>query len=136
MADSVESLIAKALYAHVAAFDTELDIAWPNVAFKPTDDAYLRVDNLRNATGRPFIANTPARHQGILQVTVLSPLDAGEIASLEIAGALADHFQPGTRLAFTGGTVRIDKRADVTTLRDSEGARWMAPVSIQWWAVA
>lgn len=134
---TTEAKIAAALNGHLAelVLDPVLEIAWPNLTFAPAAAAYLRVDNLRNATDRILIANdAPHRQQGIYQVTVMSPIDEGEVDPLEIGGLVADHFAAGTRLAFDGGQVRIDKRPDVASLRNGAGDRWMVPVSVSWLA--
>lgn len=138
-ATRTESKIARALAQRLEAltFSPALSIAWPNVKFTPPSGTYLRVDDMRNATDRVVIANDgPHRQQGILQVTVMAPIDGGEIAPLEIAGQIADWFMAEPRLFFAGGSVRITKRPDIVSLRDPDGARWQVPVSVSWEAYA
>jgi hypothetical protein len=135
MAVRTETRIADALKARLAAlaFSPALQIAWPNVAFTPPSGTYLRVDNLRNTTDRVLIGNDdPHRQQGILQVTVMAPAGGGETAAFEIAGQIADWFMAEPRLFFDGGSLRITKRPDIASLKDSDGSRWQVPVSIAW----
>lgn len=137
MATRVETKIADALKSRLSAltFSPALTIAWPNVAFTPPTGTYLRVDNLRNGTDRMVIANDgPHRQQGILQVTVVAPVNGGEDAALEIAGQIADWFTAEPRLFFNGGELRITKRPDIASLKDPDGVHWQVPVSVPWTA--
>lgn len=130
-----ETKIADALKARLAAltFSPVLQIAWPNVDFTPPSGTYLRVDDLRNTTDRVVISNGgPHRQQGIMQVTVMAPVNSGENAALEIAGQIADWFMAEPRLSFTGGSVRITKRPDIVSLKSPDGTRWQLPVSVSW----
>lgn len=157
-----EAIIADTLGGQLAGLALAYPIAWPNQKFTPPADGstYLRVYDLRNKTGNPFVG-TKGRNlqQGIYQVTISAPTDGGTPALLEAAGLVANGFNQGLRLPITilttglgaslsldfaanaygavlpaviDGHVFITKRPDVTTLKSPDGSRFEAPVSISW----
>lgn len=132
-----EALILSALNARLSALvlSPVLTIAWPNLAFTPPADgsAYLRVDDLRNTTDRPQIANNaPQMHKGIYQVTVNAPLNGGELGPMETGGLIAAHFWAQPRIPVGASHIRITGRPSVVSLKDEANARWTVPVSVNW----
>lgn len=131
---TAEAKIAEALNAKLVALvlSPVLTIEWPNVTGSQPAGVYLRVDDMRNVTGRPFIANdAPSQHQGIYQISVVSPINVGEIAGLETAGKIADWFQ-NARLSLSPRYIDIYRRPDVVSMKDDANARWLAIVSVNW----
>ncbi|WP_166648499.1 DUF4128 domain-containing protein [Phyllobacterium brassicacearum] len=133
-ATTIEGRIPEALLAHMAALvlSPALPVAYPDIAFTPPAGPYLRVYFIPNGTERLFIGNgEPNLHQGILQVTVVFPAGKGAVKPNDVAGAIANHFGEGTKLAITGGFVRIDKRPSIApAMQDTD--RIQIPVSINW----
>lgn len=131
-----EALILSALNARLSALvlSPVLDIAWPNLAFTPpASGSYLRVDDLRNVTDRPRLANdAPQVHRGIYQVTVVAPLNGGEVVALETGGLIASHFWAQPRIPVGASHIRITGRPSVVSLKDEANARWTVPVSVNW----
>lgn len=134
-----ETSIQAALFARVASLvlSPAHPISWPNVSFTPPNSRrYLRVTHLPNTTDRLFIgSNEPHRHQGILQVMVVAPLNSGESAVRAIAAAVADHFPTDVRLVSDGVSVRITKRPDIASALVTE-TELQIPVSISYRAEA
>jgi len=98
----------------------------------PTDGKYLAVK---------FLPNTPAWEgladgkidQGILQVEVVWPKGQGQIAPVNIAGAVAAWFPKGLKLYRAGVRVKVSTEpVDAAPLTDPDKLR--IPVSIYWTA--
>lgn len=111
---TVESSIATALMARVASLVLlpVHPVAFPNMAFTPpANKKYVRVTHFPNTTDRLYLGNSdPHRHQGILQISVVAPLNSGESAARELAGQIADHFPAGLTLHSGGVQVKVTKR--------------------------
>jgi len=109
LAAHIETKIAEGFAARLAAlvFTPALPIAWPNVAFTPpASGKYLRANHLPNTTSQISLGTSGQnRHIGLYQIDVLWPLNSGDTAPKEIAGAIAAHFKRGTE--FTRETVLI-----------------------------
>lgn len=134
MTTIVESIEA-ALFAAVRDLDTFADAAkaWPNVNFTPANNAtYLRVDHLPNQTERLFLAGSdPHLRRGILQLTVVSPLNAGAQPATALAGAVAAEFPADRVLYSDDAKVRIERAPDVApAFRDDHS--WRVPVSVRY----
>ncbi|WP_182417467.1 phage tail terminator-like protein [Bartonella sp. HY038] len=54
---SIETDIPELLFSHVAAFDPNIQIAFPNVEFTPPQDTYLEVRFLPNDNRNVYIGN-------------------------------------------------------------------------------
>lgn len=132
MAVHVETKIAEALLARLAALvlSPPLPIAWPNLAFTPPAGAYLQADHLQAPTVNLFLSNAdPDMHVGLLQVTVVAPLNQGVIGAVEIAGSIANHFGKGTALDHEGLRVRIEDRPSIAPALVDED-RLRVPVTV------
>lgn len=129
---TVEASIQAALFARAASLvlSPVHPVAWPNVAFTaPANKKYLRVTHFPNTTERTYIgSNEPHMHQGILQITVIAPLNSGESAARELAGVVADHF-PCDLPLFAG--VRVERRATVGS-KITTDTEIQIPVSIRY----
>lgn len=116
---TIEASIQAALFARAASLVLvpAMPVSWPNLSFTPpASKKYLRVSHLPNTTDRLFVGDTdPHQHQGILQIMVCWPLNAGETAPREIAGLIANHFPAGLLLHSGGVKVKITKRANIAS---------------------
>lgn len=136
---TVPTSIERALFEHLRDIDLDpaLQIAWPNIAFSsPVGASYLRVDHLRNDNTRYFArGDAPSLYQGILQITVVSPLNRNPQEVTEVAGLVAEHFPPDLDLFEDGVRVRIPKWADISS-PDKTDASWNVMVSVRYEAFA
>jgi hypothetical protein len=130
---TIEEKIQRALGSRVAALvlSPPLTVAWPNNVLAP-EPPYLRVDYFPNRNQRIVIKGSgPHRRLGILQLTVVSPLNVGPDPSLSIAGRVAEHFPADMVLHYDGVSVRIIKAPDILPA-SKEAASWDVPVSVEY----
>lgn len=131
-----EAIIPALLFDRLAALTLSpaLPIAWPNVAFAGTG-AHLEVQYLPNRNVRPFVADDGETiHQGLLQVSVVTPLDAGITPALETAGLVVEYFPAGLALSGSGVTARVTAKPSVAPPL-TEAATLRTPVTIPWRAL-
>lgn len=135
---SIPEDIETALFTRAAGLAalTGLPVAWPNVSFSaPPSGRYLRVSLLPNVTQRLFINSAAHRRPGILQISVVVPLNVGASAATRIAGQVAAHFPMDLRMTSGGVSVRVTKCADIAPAI-KEDAAWIVPVSVSFQALA
>lgn len=129
-----EAKILEALLGHLKTFSLPAGYAldWPGIADAAPGERQIRVQHLPNRTSRPFIsADDPSLHKGILQLTVVYPVNQGELGAREIAGTVADHFDVDTLMSYGGITVRSVKRPDVAPSMPT-GSDLLTPVSVEY----
>lgn len=133
MAATVEGTIMELLFARVASLvlSPVMPVAWPNVNYSPpASQKFLRVVFVPNVVNRALIdSDGPHQRLGFLQVSVQWPLNSGEAAARDIAGAVAAHFPTDLRLG-TNLQVRIMSAPNVVDLI-VEVARIQIPVMIE-----
>lgn len=130
---TIEEKIEAALTARVASLvlAPPLALAWPNNVFQ-SPPPYLRVDFFRNRNERIAIkGSAPHRRLGILQITVVTPLNVGPSGATSIAGRVAEHFPADLVLDYDGISVRIEAAPDVLSAV-KEDASYDTPVSVRW----
>lgn len=128
---SVETTIEAALFGRVRTLDLDGDppVAWPNRAFTPPG-TYIRVEHLPNRVTRLFLKGSdPHLRQGILQITVVTPLNAGPEDATALAGAVAEHFPADLALYEDGIKVRVQRAPDVMPAEKSDTS-WSARVDV------
>ncbi len=116
MAATVEATIAELLFARLTSLvlSPVLPVAFPNLQFSPPAGAYLRADFIPNRTDNLGLANeASARHQGILQVTAVYPVNGGIIKPTNTGGLVAAHFAKGTILHESGVKVKVYAKPSV-----------------------
>ncbi len=105
---------------------------WPNITFTPPTDSWLRIDLLSNAGERFFLKGTdPHLFHGILQLTVVSPFNAGPVLAKGLAGEVSGHFPPDLTLYEGDFKIRIERAPDITDPFRAD-ASWQVPVSIRY----
>jgi Bacteriophage related domain of unknown function len=132
MAATVEATIAELLFARLTslALSPVLPVAFPDVAFSSPAGPYLRADFIPNRTDNLGLANdAKARHQGILQVMAIYPVNSGIIKPTNTAGLIASHFAKGTILYGSGVKVKVYANSSVGAPM-SEPDRVNVPVTI------
>jgi Bacteriophage related domain of unknown function len=139
MTTTIEERISAALLARVETLVTTpaMAVAWPNEPFtSAVNVAHLEVVLLPNRNLRPFLAGAdPHFRQGILQLTVVAPLNRGASAAIALAGAVAAHF-PADQALYCGGVkVRVQAAPDVAPGFATERS-FNVPVSVRFEAFA
>jgi hypothetical protein len=125
---TIEEKIEAALFARVASLDLTpaLLVAWPNVPFTPPATAYLQVLHFPNRNTRIFLnGSDPHYRQGILQLTVAAPLNAGTVTATGLVGDIAEHFPADLALYSAGIKIKIQAAPRV----------WPADKTDAWWNV-
>lgn len=136
MTDAPEVAIPLLLFNHLEAIalSPPLPISFPDIPFDPPASDWLAVDYLPNRNISPFVAHDASvLMRGILQVSVVTPRGAGEIASKRIAAAIVAHFAAGTALRpdDESFTLRIGGRPSVGAAIPED--KWTrTPVTILW----
>lgn len=141
---TIEEKIEAALFGRVRTLAVTGDppIVWPNLAFpEPGEEkpaTYVEVSHLPNRNTRLFVRGSdPHLRQGILQLTVRTPLHDGQMPPMALAGEIAAHF-PADLALFEGGIkVRIQQAPDVLQPgKSDDGVSWSAIVSVRYEAFA
>lgn len=134
MAVTPEGSIFALLMGHLVGFPGGRPIVWPNTVYpaenQPKADVYLVVGYSPNAPLRVFIDPTGEhQHRGFLDVAVMTPLQGGEEASQDVAGALAGYFT-GAVLRDPPTVLRVVARPHVAG-GYPDGDRWRTPVVVE-----
>lgn len=136
---SIEQSIEAALFGHVRDLDLDdAPIAWPNVPFTPTSPAsiYVRVQHLRNVNTRFFAKGSdPHLRQGILQLTVVAPLNVGPQVATTLAADIAEQFPADLALYEDGVKVRIQQAPDVITPEKTD-VSWDVRIDVRYESLA
>lgn len=146
---TVEAKIEAALFGHLT--NMELDdplppIAWPNTDFpgevdgepSPKPLTYLEVRHFRNTNTRMLVkGSAPHLRQGILQIRVVTPLNAGATPATDLAGSIAEQWPADLALFNNGVKVRIQAAPDIGTgMKTADDVSWMVPISVRYEAFA
>lgn len=125
--------IYDALVAKVATLGGGLPVSYPEATptfAPPANGKYLAVSYFPN---RPAWEGVSAGRidQGLLQISVVWPKNAGLVAPLDIAETIIAHFALGT--VMVSGTVKVKvSRQPWAAAPLSEADKVMVPVSIPW----
>lgn len=126
--------IQAALENHLLAMATipAISTAFENRVFAPVvGQPYQRVSHLLGRPTDHAITCDMVEDKGIMQVTLMYPLDKGRMAAVVRADALRQHFAPPLTLTFGGIKVQVSKTPYVAAGMQ-DGDRWAVPVSIYW----
>lgn len=126
--------IRAALETALSAMSPSLETAWENVEFTPTPGTayqratlmFARPDDTESVGGR-------SREQGILQIDLMYPSNAGSGDALTRAELLRSTFARGTSFTSGGTTVTISHTPAVAQGMP-DGDRYQVPVSIRFTA--
>jgi hypothetical protein len=131
---AVEAEILLALRNHLVAFAQarSLPIAFTNKSLTPpADEKYLRETYLPNGIASRLIQASRQRLQGLYQIDLMWPQDAGETAAQTLAGDIAEHFNGDDFLVNGATSVRVTERPTLAGLL-IEDTRAMLPVTVKW----
>lgn len=132
MSAVIETKIWLALKERVAA-QVALPVIWPLDTFDLDVTKYQVIVNyVPNASTRPSLGNDETHYyDGLLVLTLMSPLSRTLEQITQQAATLVDAFPESARLEFDGVRVHIAKRGDITqTYRDA--GMWRTPINIRW----
>lgn len=126
--------IRNALEVALASISPAIDIVHENVPYDPTPDqpyceAYLMVATPANTT----VGDSYFKEQGILQVNLQYPLQAGTLDCATRAEAIRALFKRGATFSDGGVTVMVNKTPEISAGAPEEG-RWKQIVRIRWQA--
>lgn len=133
---TIEEKIEAALFTQCLAL--EAPVAWPNVPFpgpgEEKPETYIEARIFPNDNTRLFLKGSgPHLRQGILQLTVRTPLNGGGTPVTQLAGEVAENFPADLLLEEDGITVRIQAAPDVGAADKTEdGVSWAAAVSVRY----
>lgn len=122
-----------------AALQTKLNgiagsiaVAWENVGYTPVVGTPYQAAYVMSAEpGNPTVGDGFYREQGIFQVSLFYPLQAGTATAEARAQLIRTTFKRGTGMVSGGVTVLVDKTPEIGQGRvDSD--RWHIPVKIRW----
>ncbi|MFZ2407006.1 MAG: phage tail terminator-like protein [Methylobacter sp.] len=126
--------VRAALETALNAMTPSLSTCWENtphtaVAGTPYQQVYLLVAEPEN----PTMGDGFYREQGILQITLMYPLQTGSATAAARAELIRTTFKRGT--SFTSGavTVRINRTPEISPGR-VDGDRFAVPVKIRWFS--
>lgn len=127
MPTSTEARIKALLFARLGTLTGAagaLPIAWPNLSFTPpASGKFLRVDFIPNRVDRVFIGSgEPHQMRGLLQVSVMWPLNAGTDAPYDIAGAIVAAYPVDLPLWDGDLRVRVYERPSGSTPTSSSSS--------------
>lgn len=132
---TIEESIEAALFSYLAALEIDgaPPLAWPTVPFAPpAGTPYIDVTHLPNRNSRIVLKGSgPHWRQGILQLTVVTPLNAGAPQATALAGSIAELFPAGLDLFEDGIRIRIQQAPDVLP-GDKTDVSWDVVVSVRW----
>ena len=145
MAGDQSMRIAELLEGRIAVICSSLGlpVAWPNIAFIPTDNAaYGRIYILPAQTVGQDLESQLRTYQGILQLNIIAPAGSGVALARGLAKSVADAFPEGLPLMDGDLTVYINGPPQVRqTIQDrptsapngSSGTiTYTTPVSMQY----
>lgn len=124
-----------------AALETKLNnmtpalaTSWENLLYTPVvGTAYQAAYLLPAIPDNPTMGDSYYREQGVFQVSLFYPLQAGAKVAADRAQLIRTAFKRGTSMTSGAVTVRIDKTPEIGQGR-ADGDRWHVPVKIRWFA--
>ena len=143
------SSVRIALETKLATITPALSTAYENVPFTPvTGTAYQAAYLLPATPANPTMGDGYYREQGIFQVTLMYPLQAGPKTAAARAELIRAAFKRGTSITIDGidnwydyffspfggiTTTIVDRTPEIGQGR-VDGDRWALPVKIRWYA--
>jgi hypothetical protein len=125
-----------AFNARLQAAGITNEIAWPNVVYSPTKGvSYLKPENAgRSRTPLGFGADGVQMWNGIYQIGVFAPRDAGEDEQEELASKVLEAIPRGLNLPTPDGSINIIVSHCTAAVPVPFGDWSNLPVSVTWFA--
>jgi len=124
--------VRAALEAKLNAMTPALSTSWENVPFTPASGtAYQAAYVLPADPANPTMGTGHYREQGLFQVSLFYPLQAGTLTAATRAEAIRTAFKRGTTM--TSGSIKVIV-TDTPHIGQGrvDGDRWMIPVKVKW----
>lgn len=132
MSASLGPIIA-ALEGRMKALFNPLPTQWENRRFTPPPSEYQRVNFLPGNPENPTMGDAFRREIGIMQVTLLYPLNGGAGPARAEAERIRDWFPRGS--SFTSGVVTVTIQRDGAIGPGQIGGdRYIVPISFRYFA--
>jgi len=126
--------IRAALETKLATMAPALATAYENIAYTPIAGTAYQAPYLMPAEpDNPTMGDDFHREQGVFQISLFYPIQAGPGAAEARAELIKTAFARGQSMTAGGVTVRISKTPYIGQGR-VDGDRWMVPVKIQYFA--
>jgi len=128
--------VRAALETKLNAITPALATAWQNDPYTPVPGTpYQQVYLLPAKPENPTMGDAFYREQGILQVTLMYPLQVGPGTAEARADVIRTAFSRGTSMLSGSVTVIVEQTPEISAGR-VDGDRWAVPVKIRWFADA
>jgi hypothetical protein len=126
--------VRAALETKLNGMTPALPTVWENTPYTPVvGTPYQQAWLLPATPDNPTLGDGFYREQGIFQITLMYPLQAGSAAAAARAELIRTTFKRGTSMVSGAVTVRIDKTPEISSGR-VDGDRFAVPVKIRWFA--
>lgn len=128
-------LIRQALENALATITPAIDTAAENKEYKPITDTPYQIPYLLFADpSNPIVGRDQFRtEQGIFQVTLMYPANAGAAAAIARAELIRGTFYKGAQFTKGGVTVTVDRTPTIAP-GAVDGDRWAVPVKIRFYS--
>ena len=126
--------IRTALEVALAGMTPAVSISYENAAFAPVAGVPYQMAFLLLATpANPTMGDAFHREQGIFQITLMYPIQAGTAAAAARAVLIQAQFARGSTFTSGGVTVRVMATPEISAA-SVDGDRWAQPVKVRWTA--
>jgi len=125
--------VRAALETKLFGMTPALATAYENVPYTPIVGTPYQAVYLLPVVDNPTMGNDYYREQGIFQVSLFYPLQAGSATAAARAELIRTTFKRGTSMVSGTTTVRIANTPDIGQGR-VDGDRWHIPVKIAYFA--
>lgn len=134
---SIFAEINEALETRLGSMSNVPDIAWPNITYSPEPDVmYLRPNNLPIDPVKIGVSDVDSfRRDGLYQIDVFSPKNAGAGAANSMAGSVYAHFPVGLELFTTTDSYKIRVEQVAVEVGELVGAHYVVPMLIRYSAI-
>lgn len=117
------------------AFFADALTAWPNAQFTKPSDGVTPWAMITHIPNQPdSLSFDSNEHTGIMQISVMYPLNYGTGAQNVKIDAVGSYFRAGRRFSYNGQTVQVVSLGVSGGLEDN--GWWMVPVTVQYRAFA
>ena len=126
--------VRAALETKLNGMTPALPTSWENIPYIPVaGTAYQEAYVLPATPDNPTLGDGFYREQGIFQITLLYPLQAGTATAAARAQLIRTTFKRGTSMVSGAVTVRVDRTPEISPGR-VDGDRFSIPVKIRFFA--
>jgi len=124
--------IRAALETKLNGITPAISIAWENVPFTPVAGTpYAQIYLMPASPDNPTLGDGFYRERGILQISLMYPLQAGPLTAETKAEAIRTAFKRGTTMTSGSVTVVVDRTPEIGQGR-VDGDRWAVPVRVRY----